>query len=119
MKDKRWQDWVMLAFGVWLIVSPFILPYISYTGMAAWVSYLFGIAVAAFAIVALFYPRMWEEWVNLVLGIALIAMPFLLQYSTEEVLATRNHFILGILIAADALWVMLQQFPTHKRKAMG
>ena len=118
METKRWQDWVMLAFGMWLIISPFILPYTSYTGIAAWVSYLFGVAVAAFAIIALFYPKMWEEWVNLVLGIGLIAMPFLLQYS-EEIMATRNHFIMGILIAGDALWVMLQQYPTHKRRAAG
>lgn len=118
METKRWQDWFMLAFGVWLIISPFILPYNSYTGIAAWISYLFGFAVAAFAIVAVFYPKMWEEWVNLVLGIGLIAAPFLLQYSGEEVMATGNHFILGFLIAADAVWAVLTmlQHPTDKRR---
>ncbi len=114
METKRWQDWAMLAFGGWLIISPFVLSYISYTGIAALNSYFFGVVVAAIAIVALFYPKMWEEWVNLALGILLIISPFLLQYFGEEITATRNHVILGILIAADALWVMLQ-YPTHKK----
>ena len=118
METKRWQDWVMLAFGVWLIISPRVLSYTSYTGMATWVSYLFGVVIAAVAIVALFYPRMWEEWVNLALGILLIVSPFVLQYFSAEITATRNHLILGILIAGDALWMMLQ-YPTHKHKAAG
>jgi hypothetical protein len=118
METKRWQDWIMLAFGVWLIISPFILSYTSYTGIAAWNSYLFGVAVAAVAIVALFYPKMWEEWVNLALGIGLIVSPFLLQYINEEVMATWNHFTLGFLIAADAIWAVMAmlQNPTHKRR---
>jgi hypothetical protein len=115
METNRWQDRIMLVFGVWLIISPYVLSYTSYTGMAAWISYLFGVAVTAVAITALFYPRMWEEWVNLVLGIGLIVSPFLLQYINEEVMATWNHFILGFLIAVDAIWAMLQN-PTHKRR---
>ena len=110
---KRWQDWLMIAFGVWLVISPFILAYNSATEVAAWNSYIIGVAVAAFAIGALTVPRMWEEWVNLVLGIWLIISPYLLQYSEAEPVAGRNHLIMGFLIAASAIWAMLQ-YPTHR-----
>lgn len=110
---KRWQDWLLVAFGAWLVISPFILAYNSTTDVAAWNSYILGVAVAAFAIGALAVPRIWEEWVNLVLGIWLIVSPYLLQYSDVDPVATRNHLIVGFLIAASAIWAMVQ-YPAHR-----
>lgn len=107
MKEKRWQDWVMLVLGIWLFVSPFILQYADLRGTAALNSYVLGIAVVAFAVAALARPQMWEEWVNLALGIWLIISPFVLGFQSETV-ALWNHVILGLLIGGDAVSAMLE-----------
>ncbi len=107
-QKQRWQDWVMLALAVWLFFSPFFLGYLSTTGMGAGDSYVLGVLVAIFSIAALAHPQSWEEWVNVVLGIWLIIAPFVLQFRTDNV-ATGNHIVLGILIAADALWALAQR----------
>jgi hypothetical protein len=114
MKGRRWQDVVMLVLGLWLIVSPFVLNYIDYTNIAALNSYILGVGVIAFAAIALTIPQMWEEWVNLVLGVWLLIAPFVLGFQGDFV-PMANHLILGVLIAGDALWAM---YPTFTRKAM-
>ena len=113
MNEKRWQDWVMLVLGVWLFFSPFILQFTSYTAMAAWNSYILGVAVTAFAVIALAVPRMWEEWTNLVLGAWLIIAPFLLGYSSQSG-AAWDHVILGVVIAAEAVWAMGSRGTHHR-----
>ncbi|HZP87920.1 MAG TPA: SPW repeat protein [Burkholderiales bacterium] len=109
MQERRWQDWVMLIFGIWLFLSPFWMPaYASTSSTAAWNSYVLGVLVVIFAWAALAKPEKWEEWVNLVLGIWLIIAPFVLRFYHAETGAAWNQIILGILIAADALWVLAQ-----------
>jgi hypothetical protein len=103
MTAKRWQDWVVLILGIYLFFSPFFLSYTQ--TIAASNAYVIGIAVVVFAILALIDSRLWEEWVNLILGIWLIISPFVLGYSNMSTV-TWNHVILGLLIGADALWVI-------------
>jgi hypothetical protein len=110
--EKRWQDGVMIILGLWLLISPFALRYANVTGIESISSYVFGIAVVLFASIAVARPQMWEEWINLVLGICLILSPFVLQFGTDTV-ARWNHIVLGVLVGGDALWAMLQ-YPVHK-----
>lgn len=114
MENRRWQDMVMLVLGLWLIVSPFILQYGDYTGIAALNSYILGVGVMVFAAIALVRPELWEEQVNMILGVWLIIAPYVLGFG-EETAALVNHFIVGLLIVADALWAMFPRFP---RKAI-
>jgi SPW repeat len=109
-RKQRWQDWVMLVFGVWLFFSPFILQYSSHTGTAAWDAYVLGVGVAFFAIVSLAAPQLWEEWVNLILGIWMIISPFVLGFHAENA-ATWNSVVLGLLIGGDAIWAMQPHQP--------
>ncbi|MBI3899667.1 MAG: SPW repeat protein [Gammaproteobacteria bacterium] len=104
MKQRRWQDGLILVLGIWLLISPFILGYADHM-VAARNSYILGIGVAIFAIMALRDPRRWEEWVNLALGVWLIISPFVLRYSHNST-PTWNHVIVGLLIGADALMVI-------------
>jgi len=112
MKNRRWQDMAMLILGLWLLVSPFILPFKSYTDIAALNSYVFGVGVMLFAAIALAWPKLWEEQVNMALGIWLILAPYVLGFQAETA-AMVNHFIIGVLIVADALWAV-QPYFTHK-----
>lgn len=115
MKTQRWQDWVMLIFGVWVFVSPFWMPaYASRSDAAAWSSYALGILVVAFAWAALATRELWEERVNIALGILLIVSPFVLRFHSSEPGAAWNQVILGLLIGADAIW-MLSAYRARER----
>jgi cation transport ATPase len=99
----RWQDWLNLVFGLWLFFSPWLLQYYTarpYTDQtfALWNSVVFGAAVVVFAVWALFVPKKWEEWTNLVLGLWLIASPWVLGFHTYTV-AAANMVIVGLVIA--------------------
>jgi hypothetical protein len=113
MKDRRWKDTAMLILGLWLIISPFILPYADYAGIAALNSYILGVGVTVFAAIALARPQMWEEQVNLILGVWLFVAPFVLGFQAETAPMV-NHLVVGLLIAGDALWAM---YPRFTRKA--
>ena len=96
----------MLVPGIWFTFSPFMLGYPDPTGIAAINSHVFGAIVTVLATAALMRPRMWEEWVNLALGLWLIAAPFVLGFGADRVAAI-NHILFGILITADALWALM------------
>jgi hypothetical protein len=106
----RWQDWVMLGLAAWLCLSPFWMAgYASPVSTAAWNSYAAAILVALFAIVALAAPHRWEEWIEIVLGLWLVISPFLMLFYATEKGAAWNTIIVGLLIVADAAWVLAQQ----------
>lgn len=107
MKTQRWQDWVMLIFGVWLFFTPFwMFGYASAASVAATNAYILGILVALFAIIALAAARPWEEWVELVLGIWLVISPFVLGFYSVESGAAWNAVILGALVIIDSIWAL-------------
>lgn len=113
---QRWQDWVILALGVWLFFAPFTLSYRSTMGVAAWNSYLIGTLIAIFAASTL-WSRVWqlssaEKWINLVLASWLLAVPFAFAFYESETTAAWNQIIVGLLIGADAIWA-LSEGPAH------
>ncbi|HEU0200797.1 MAG TPA: SPW repeat protein, partial [Burkholderiaceae bacterium] len=65
-----------------------------------------GIALIAAALGAIFVPRAWEEWTELVLGLWLIASPAVLGFSAIAV-AKFDAAITGIVVTALALWVLI------------
>src|SRR3954462_15060849 len=107
MQTKRWQDCVMLVVGVWLFLSPFwMAAYASSSNAAAWNAYVMGALVVAFSWAALVNRRMWEEWVNLAVGVWLIIAPFVLAFYAGQVGAGWNQIIAGLIVAIDAAWVI-------------
>jgi len=107
MKKQRWQDWTNVLLGAYLVLAPFFG--IGATGdVAAINSYLTGTAVAIFAIAALARPQLWEEYTNMVLGLWLIAAPFVLGF-TNLAGPMWNQIIVGLLIGGAALAVTLEK----------
>ena len=101
---EHWRDWLMLLFGAWLVASPFAFGHAeSGAGMVLWAPVLLGVAVIVFAVAVLRKTQVWEEWILLALGVALIAAPFLLGYAGIT-LAMWNSVIMGLLVGADAAW---------------
>lgn len=113
MKKQRWQDWLNLILGLWLLTAPFFGVGAT-TGAAAWDGYIFGAIVALLSGWALRQPQAWEEWLNLVIGLWLIAAPFVLGFTTETA-ALWNHVVVGLVVGADALWAALARPPVHPR----
>ncbi len=103
---QRWQDGVTLVLGVWLFFAPFFMNYGPLVGLAAWNSYLVGIAIVIAAAWALRAPEKWEEWVSLVLGAWLIIAPFALGFYASLATAAWNDVIVGVLIVGDAIWAL-------------
>jgi SPW repeat len=95
MKRYQWQDWVNLLLGLWMVVSTWIIGHDA--GSLAIVNYyVVGVAVAAFAIAALTAFRIWEEWVNLILGTWLLVSPFFLGFSASAI--GLNTLVIAIFI---------------------
>lgn len=118
----KWQDWVNLVLGVWVFLSPWILQRPSITGTgagegiasaAAWNLWIVGVAVAVLALAALFAFQIWEEWVNVALGIWLLVSPWVLGFSSAAAL-TWNAVLAGVVIAIVAGWTVVPMLREKK-----
>lgn len=113
---KRWQDKLNLVLGAWMFLSPFILlnPYSPIQfDIVTGHSFLMGLAIMLVAVAAIYRFYVWEEWLEAVLGVWLIVSPFVLGFSNVSI-AMYNHIIVGLIIAADAIWVLLQNPPSTR-----
>jgi uncharacterized membrane protein HdeD (DUF308 family) len=95
--EKNIQDWISLVCGVLLFISPWVLGFAGdlIAARTAWVG---GIVIAVMAIAALVQFAEWEEWVTLVVGLAVAASPWVLGFA-----ALRHALIvcvvLGLIVA--------------------
>lgn len=95
-------NWLTLILGVWLFISPWVLPAPA-TGSFAWDGWIVGILVAALSIGALVQVTEWEDWGNLILGAWLFISPWILGFVTGGV-AAWNAYIVGALVALISIW---------------
>ena len=101
---KHWQDPVNLVLGIWMVVSPWVLQHEG-DSLPTFNAVGLGILIAAAALVALFKVMAWEEWVNVAFGVWLLISPWVLGFSGLA-MATSNAVIIGIAVAALALWTL-------------
>lgn len=112
MKKQRWQDWTNVLLGAYLVLLPFFgIGVIG--GVAATNSFVVGTAVVLFALAAITRLEVWEEYTNVVLGLWLVAAPFVLNF-TNLADSTWNQVIVGVLIAGIAFDVILKMPPKSK-----
>ena len=104
MTVKHWQDPVNLVAGLWMLISPWVLGHQAETN-PTWNAVIFGILIAAAAPFALFRVMAWEEWVSVAFGLWLVISPWLLGFSAL-VAAMWNAVIVGVIVAALALWAL-------------
>jgi len=103
MENKHPQDLVNLALAVLLFISPWVLGFSMDRNPAgnAWIS---AIVIAALAIGALGAFREWEEWLNLIAGLWVVAAPWVLGFAVIARHAMWVHIVLGLLVAGVAAW---------------
>ncbi len=94
---NRLQDQIEIVIGLWLCISPWVLGYSGPLQVAGWSAILVGIGVLLFSFEDLALPSEIEEWVELVLGLALMASPWVWNYS-DNMPATLNALISGFLV---------------------
>jgi SPW repeat-containing protein len=102
MRIRHWQDVASLLLGVWLVLSPFAL---GLEGAALWITVALGLCVVLFAIEAFVIPSYLEEWGEILLGLALVVVPWTVGY--EQVTATVSSVLSGILVISLAVWEIM------------
>ena len=106
MAMKRWQDWVNMILGLWMIVAPSIYGFAAASNPAAVSAWILGAAIVVFAGLAMYIPKAWEEALNVILGICLIASPWVLGFADRFTAAT-NAVVVGLLVIAFGVWAMV------------
>lgn len=105
MKQVRhWQDPVNALAGLWLVASPWILGYQNVVVAAASTAAL-GAILFFSSIGAMQFPQAWEEWLDAVLGIALMLLPVLFGFDGVRP-ALLNALVTGAIVTFLALWVL-------------
>lgn len=100
----QWASGLNVLAGLWLVAAPFVLAY-SDLQAALWNDIVVGVLVAGIAVVRVSgaYRATWLSWTNVVLGVWLIAAPFVLGYS-DTTAALWNDIVVGVIIAGLGAW---------------
>ncbi len=113
MVQKRWQDWINLIVGLCTFLSPWVFGFAAGTNAAARALWILGAAIVAFAAFAVYMHKAWEEVINILLGIGLIASPWVLRF-TEQSTPTTIAVVGGVLVTTFAVWAMLKETAVQK-----
>lgn len=103
--NRHWQDWADLALGLVILSSPWALG-LAGMQLPAMNAMIVGLAVLFLSVVALGWLEPLEEWLNVALGLWLMASPWLLGYA-DLVEPMAAHMVLGalvVLLAGSELW---------------
>ncbi|WP_163649804.1 SPW repeat protein [Modicisalibacter sp. 'Wilcox'] len=104
---SRWRDRIMLLFGAWLAVSPYVLGFATTASLAMWSTLVVGLVLIAMSALAIWKQKAWEEWLLLALGVWLLVAPFALGF-LGLTNAAINSFIMGVLVGGDAIWSLIE-----------
>ena len=102
LEGKHAQDWISLVLAVVLFISPWVLGFAA-EQYASWNAWVCAAVVGLVAMGAISLFKEWEEWLILLVGVWLIAAPWVLGFSALTA-ALSAHVVLGLLIAVAAAW---------------
>lgn len=105
-KSPHWQDWITLLAGAILITATFFLETESVA--ISLNCYLVGGALVVAALAALFMPAIWEEVIILLLGLWLLASPWVLDFSMMHNITSLTIGV-AIIILICASWVIQEE----------
>ncbi|MGF6862645.1 hypothetical protein ABIE69_003235 [Rhodobacteraceae bacterium MBR-64] len=103
----HFQNGVTLVAGIVLVVTPFVLAITppEGTNLALLIAnfVISGGAAIILGAAALFYFRKWEEWLDIALGVWLVASPWILGFTYSQA-AMWTAIVCGVVIAAMGTW---------------
>jgi hypothetical protein len=97
----QWENWCGWLLAIWLCISPGPLGF-GDDQTATYAAVLTGIVLIVTEMLTISPFRLWEEWMNVLVGCWLIAAPWLLRVHSSS--ATINFVIVGTLVAALAVY---------------
>lgn len=108
--SKNIQDIINLICAALILVSPWALGFAT-DGRAAWTAWAGGVVIGAMAIAALLQFAEWQEWIALVVGVAVAVSPWALGFAMIHY-AALVCVALGIVVALSsisAIWTLHHQ----------
>ena len=107
-----WKNSLCMLAGLWLWISPFVLHF-KLGSDASSNANVVGIFIGALSMMAIATPQVWEEWTKVILGLWLLASPWLLGFSHQTV-AAANIMIVGLAVVVLSLWSLARgNMPRH------
>jgi hypothetical protein len=109
--NTRLCDVANLILGAFLFFSPWIFGFDG--GKISQNATIAGIVIVVLAIAALAAFAIWEEWLNLIVGLWTLVSPWVLGFEGST-RATTVHVIVGAVVAilaAVELWIMFRTPP--------
>jgi hypothetical protein len=97
---EGWEDWTTLVIGLWLFASPWTLQVDDPDALENFL--VVGALVITFELITFYTLRVWEEWINIVLGAWLIVWSF----AMSGFAAVANAVVCGALLLAVSLYEM-------------
>jgi|SRR5215469_14719429 len=101
LSTEHWEDWFLLALGLFLWVSPWLLQF-SADMLATQNAFLVGLLLVVSEAVILSAFRPWEEWINVAIGGWLVISAFLLGITS--VTAQLEFVVIGLLVLGVSLY---------------
>lgn len=116
---KHWQDPANALLALWLVVSPWVLGFSGVT-LATVTTVAAGVLLLASSLGAMAMPGAWEEWLDALLGGALMAAPLLLGFDGVDA-ALQNALLTGAAVVVLALSVLAtdDEFADSWRRLVG
>jgi len=107
---KTWQNWLILALGLWLFVSPALLAFAFDTGRGIADFTVTGVALMALGAFAASARTVWTAWLTLLLGLWLIASPWLVGFASRP-RPLGDAVIVGAAVVILSAWMILRDTP--------
>jgi hypothetical protein len=101
---RPWEDWLGMGLGALTVFSPWVLG--ADDLLIALNALVVGVLIYSVSALELRMAEIWEDWLNLALGLWLLSAPWALGYGELASLAASHH-VLGTLVAVLAgfeLW---------------
>ena len=105
LKSLKWEDWLGVALGLWLIGSPWVLGYAESSASATMNALFLGATLIFLEQLNLDVHEDLEEWIDIVAGAWLVISPVALGFAHVGV-AALNAVGVGLLAIALAIWAL-------------
>src|ERR671919_438623 len=92
----HWASGANILFGAWLLLAPWLLAYAQ--DVIRWNDTITGAVLVVLATLPFIHPigRFWISWINALIGLWMIAAPFVLH--CQHPTAQTNDITLGVAI---------------------
>ena len=100
MKSAKWENWLILAIGIWIFSIPWSVSWgfgSNDINVIFWNFVMIGGCVMATSITSLRKLKVWSQWLALFMGVWLTFSPLFLIYWNNTFLLL-NSVIFGLLI---------------------